>query len=108
MTSAETSVVLVTAPDRAVAERVVTALVEERLAACGNIVDGVTSIYRWHGALERADEVLIVLKTLRGLVPRLTERVVTLHPYDVPEVLALPVSAGLGAYMDWIAANANA
>lgn len=107
MTPDEASVVLITAPDRAVAELVVTALVEERLAACGNIVDGVTSIYRWHGALERAEEVLIIMKTLRALVPRLTERVVALHPYDVPEVVALPVAAGLGAYMEWIAANAN-
>jgi periplasmic divalent cation tolerance protein len=90
---ADAAVVLVTAPDHAVAERLVTMLVEERLAACGNIVAGVASIYRWEGAVERADE--------------LSERVAALHPYDVPEVLALPVAAGLESYMTWIAANVN-
>jgi periplasmic divalent cation tolerance protein len=104
---ADAAVVLVTAPDHAVAERLVTMLVEERLAACGNIVAGVASIYRWEGAVERADEVLIILKTASSAVPQLSERVAALHPYDVPEVLALPVAAGLESYMTWIAANVN-
>lgn len=100
-------VALVTAPSAEVAERIVSAVVEERLAACGNIVPGVTSIYRWEGAVERADEVLIVFKTARDTVPKLTARVQELHPYDVPEVVVLPVAAGLQSYLQWVAANAG-
>jgi periplasmic divalent cation tolerance protein len=100
-------VALVTAPSRDVAERIVTAAVEERLAACGNIVPGITSIYRWEGAVERADEVLIVFKTVRASVPKLMVRVQELHPYEVPEVLVLPVAAGLTSYLEWVAANAG-
>lgn len=99
------SIALVTAPAQDVAERIVRALVEERLAACGNIVPGITSIYRWEGAIQQETEVLIVLKTTRACVARLIARVKDLHPYDVPEVLALPVTAGLEAYAAWVAAN---
>lgn len=95
-------VALVTAPDEATAERLVRTLVEEGLAACGNIVPGVTSIYVWGGRLERSNEVLIILKTAEAHVPRLTRRVPELHPYEVPEVLVLPVVAGHHAYLDWV------
>lgn len=100
-------VVLVTAPSGEVAERIVTAAVEEGLAACGNIVPGLTSIYRWEGAVQREREVLITFKTVRTMVDRLMTRVAELHPYDVPEALALPVEAGLDPYMTWVAANSN-
>lgn len=96
------SVVLVTAPDAAVAEELVQALVQERLAACGNIVPGVQSIYRWEGTIQREVEVLIVLKTTAGQVPALIERVSALHPYEVPEVLEVPVQRGLDRYLGWI------
>lgn len=105
--TAKAVVVMVTAPPSA-AEQLVTRVVEERLAACGNIVPGVTSIYRWQGAVERADEVMIVLKTVPAAVERLTSRVAALHPYDVPEVIALPVTAGLDGYIDWIVSNTDA
>lgn len=105
MTTSPVAVVLVTAPSAAVAERIVHALVDEQLAACGNIVDGLTSIYRWDGAVQRETEVLIVLKTTQGVLARLIERVSALHPYDVPEVLALPVAAGLESYMGWVVAS---
>ena len=101
------SVVLVTAPSQDVAEQLVNTIVEEKLAACGNIVPGLTSIYRWQGAVQRDAEVLILFKTLRGSVHRLSARVQELHPYDVPEVLALPVSAGSSEYMRWVAENAT-
>jgi periplasmic divalent cation tolerance protein len=105
----ETGIVLVTvtAPAHDVAERIVTTMVEERLAACGSIVPGVTSIYRWEGAVQRDSEVQILFKTTRAVLPRLVSRVAELHPYDVPEVLALPVTAGLAAYTDWVAANVH-
>lgn len=103
MTPEAARVALVTAPDMAAAERIVGVLVEERLAACGNILPGLTSIYRWQDAVECGPEVLIVLKTVKDAVPALLERVPALHPYDVPEVLVLSVEAGLGPYLDWMA-----
>lgn len=100
-------VVLVSAPDAEVAERLVRALVEERLVACGSIVPGVTSVYRWRGVVERAAEVLVVLKTVDAAVARLLARVSELHPYEVPEVLVLPVESGHGPYLDWLWAEAG-
>ena len=99
--------VLVTAPDAAEAERIGRTVVEERLAACANVVPGVASIYRWRGAMERADEVLVVLKTTEAGFDALRRRVVELHPYDVPEVLSLPVDAGHPPYLDWVEAEVD-
>lgn len=98
----EVRVVLMTAPSADVAERLVRALVQERLAACGNIVPGLTSIYRWENAVQTDAEVLILLKTRAAAVPGLVARVAELHPYDVPEVLALPVLAGHAPYLAWV------
>ncbi len=95
-------VVLITAPDVDVAERLVTTLVEERRAACGNIVPGLLSIFRWQGAVEHENETLILLKTVESAVPALLGRARELHPYEVPEMLVLPVEAGHGPYLDWI------
>lgn len=95
--------VLMTAPDPEVAERLAEELVKARLAACANLVPGVTSVYRWKGAVERASEVLMVLKTTENRLPALVERAAGLHPYDVPEVLALPVDEGYGPYLRWVA-----
>ena len=100
--------VLITAPDMETAERIGTTVVEERLAACANVVPGVTSIFRWQGAVEREQEVLVVLKTTSDGVDRLRERVVGLHPYDVPEVIALPVGAGHEPYLEWVRTEVGA
>jgi periplasmic divalent cation tolerance protein len=97
-------IVLITAPDLAVAATLGRALVEERLAACANLVPQITSIYRWEGAVQEDSEVLIVVKTSAGRVAALTERVLALHPYEVPEVLVLPVDSGAAAYLDWVRA----
>ncbi len=94
--------VLTTAPDAEVAERLGRTLVEERLAACANVLVGVTSIYRWKGKVEREAEVLVILKTTAERVEALQERVVELHPYDVPEVIALSVYTGHAPYLDWV------
>lgn len=96
------TVVLTTAPDAAVAESLATALVHEGLAACVNIVPGVTSIFRWEGEVQREAELLLVTKTTEERVPALCERIVALHPYDVPEMIALPVTGGHAAYLDWV------
>ena len=95
-------VVLTTVPDRETGERLAATLVEERRVACGNLLDGVTSIYRWKGAVERGSELLLLLKTRRVLVPALFERVAQLHPYEVPELVALPVEAVANAYSRWV------
>jgi periplasmic divalent cation tolerance protein len=99
------AVVLMTAPSQAVAEQLVTALVEERLAACGNIVPGVVSIYRWQDAVQRDAEVLVLFKTPAALAARLIERVQQLHPYDVPEAISLEAAAVLPSYAAWVAAS---
>ena len=91
-----------TAPDAETAERIARVLVEERAAACANIVPGVVSVYRWEGEVQRDDEVLVVMKTTEDAFEVLRARAVELHPYDVPEVLALPVQAGHAPYLDWV------
>lgn len=95
-------VVLVTSPDHRTAERICRTLVEERLAACANIVPGVTSVYRWEGKVCRDPEVLVLLKTRRSRFPALARRVRELHPYSVPEILALPVALSSSAYLAWV------
>ena len=101
-TEAEVRVVLVTAPDAEVGERLARALVEERLAACVNLVPGVQSIYRWEGSVRSDSEVLLVVKTTADRTAALAARVEALHPYDVPEVLELPIAGGSPAYLDWV------
>jgi periplasmic divalent cation tolerance protein len=95
-------VVLVTAPDADTAARIARVLVEEKLAACGNVLPQVRSIYRWQGKVEDAGEALLLLKTGRARFKELVERVRQLHPYEVPEVIALPIEAGYDVYLDWI------
>ncbi|MGH7503889.1 MAG: divalent-cation tolerance protein CutA [Longimicrobiales bacterium] len=91
-----------TAPDAERAAALVRTLVEERLAACGNIIHGITSIYRWSGAIHEETEVLIILKTTAAAAESLAARVPELHPYDVPEVVVLPVLTGHPPYLDWV------
>ena len=97
-------VVMVTTPDVATARSIARTLVDERHAACGNIVPGVTSIFRWQGAVQEEAETLLLLKTSAERLGALSARVTELHPYDVPEVLALPVAYGNQPYLDWLAA----
>ena len=101
-------VVLVTAPDPAVGARIGRSLVEEGLAACANLVPGVRSIYRWQGELRDDAEVLLIVKTRASLVDALASRVRALHPYELPEVLALPVAGGSAPYLDWVRGAAGA
>ena len=96
-------VVLVTTPTPERAVEIARAVVEERLAACGNVVPGLRSIYRWEGQLQDEGEALLVLKTTRARFEELKQRVLSLHPYQVPEVIALPVQAGSAPYLAWIA-----
>jgi periplasmic divalent cation tolerance protein len=98
----ELLLVLSTAPDRQTAERIGRTLVEEQLIACANLIPGLHSIYRWKGEVQAEPEVLILMKTRRGRFAALRERLPRLHPYQVPEVLALPVADGLDAYCRWV------
>ncbi len=95
-------VVLVTAPSEAKALELGQRLVDERLAACVNVVPGVTSIFVWEGKREEVSEALLVIKTRAERYPALQQRVLELHPYSVPEVLALAVEAGAPAYLRWV------
>ena len=94
--------VLMTAPDRAVAETLAKSLIGERLAACANLVPGLVSYFWWGTKLDRAEEVLLLIKTQAARVPELIARAAELHPYDVPEVLAFDVEAGFAPYVDWV------
>ncbi len=91
-----------TCPDAASADRIATALVEERLAACVNVLPGVRSTYRWEGQVRRDDEVLLVIKTTGDRLAALRERLPLLHPYELPELVAVEATGGLPAYLDWI------
>jgi periplasmic divalent cation tolerance protein len=99
---ASVRVVLLTAPDPAHAERLARALVEERLAACVNLVPGVRSLYRWEGRVEDAPEVLLLVKTRADRCAALAARVRELHPYHLPEVLELAAAGGSAEYLDWV------
>lgn len=114
MTSHESSnpdqsvrVVLVTAPSAEVGQQIALTLVEERLAACVNLVPGLTSIYRADGEVKRDEEVLLLIKTCDPRCDSLAARVRELHPYELPEVLALPAVAGDPAYLAWVTAEAS-
>jgi periplasmic divalent cation tolerance protein len=95
----------VNAGSREEALRIGRALVEERLAACANVVDGLSSLYWWRGRLEEAGEALLILKTRGELVPALIERARQLHSYECPSIVALPIAAGNPDYLGWIAAE---
>jgi periplasmic divalent cation tolerance protein len=103
--SQETVVVLVTASSAEEADLIARDLVGEKLVACANLVPGVTSIFRWKGKIETSSEVLMVLKTRRRLLDRLVDRVKALHSYEVPEVIALPLSGGSREYIEWLLAE---
>jgi periplasmic divalent cation tolerance protein len=105
MTASEAVVVLTTvaSPDDAVA--LVRSLVERRLAACGTVLPAARSIYRWEGEVADETEHVVLLKTVRGRVAAIEEAFGQLHPYRVPELIALPVTAGSGRYLGWVASE---
>ncbi len=102
MSKSEYIVVMITVPDKAVGHEIARAVVEARLAACVNIVGPITSIYSWQGAIEESSEYLLVGKSTRALFAALADKVNQLHPYEVPEIISLPITDGLPAYLQWI------
>lgn len=101
-------VVFCTCPEPASAERVGSALVAEGLAACVNELPGAISTYRWEDQIRRDQEVLLLIKTTRRLLPMLEQRLASLHPYELPELLTVPDCEGSAAYLDWVRANTKA
>ena len=104
----EIVLVLTTLPDRASAQQLALALIENRAAACVNILAECSSIYRWQGKVETANEVPLLIKTTNAAYPRLEATIRTHHPYELPEIIAVPVSTGLPGYLQWVAQETQA
>lgn len=98
----EVVTVLTTVGSSEDAEALVRTLLEERLIACGNLLPGATSIFRWEGRIQQEDEVVVLMKSTHDCLERLRERLLSEHPYEVPEFLVLPVADGSRAYLDWV------
>jgi len=98
----EPLVIFTNCPDEATAERIARVLVEQRLAACVNRLTPVQSTYRWQGAVEQAVEVPLLIKSTRARYPELEAAIRSLHPYTVPEIIALPIAAGYAPYLRWV------
>jgi periplasmic divalent cation tolerance protein len=103
--SADALVVLTTLEKQEDGERLAALLVECELAACVQILPPMISIYRWQGAVEQANEVLLLIKTTRAAYPRLETTIKENHPYQTPEIIALPVEAGSDDYLSWLATS---
>jgi periplasmic divalent cation tolerance protein len=97
--------IVTTAPSQAAARRIARTLVDRRLAACVQIVGPIESIYRWQGRVETAREWLCLIKTSRARFREASATIEELHPYDTPEIVALPITAGSRRYLDWLAAS---
>ncbi|HEX9398263.1 MAG TPA: divalent-cation tolerance protein CutA [Burkholderiales bacterium] len=103
-----TLLVLTNLPDRAAAERIAEQLIAERLAACVNILAPCRSVYRWKGAVQHDEEHPLLIKTSAERYPALERALRASHPYELPEIIAVPVERGLPAYLDWVAAETKA
>lgn len=95
-------VVFVTVPNRETAVKIAETVVIEKLAACANIVPGIESIYEWKSRIEKSSELLMLFKTRVELYKHLEERILKLHPYEVPEIVAVPIGMGSLSYLQWI------
>ncbi|MEE8482777.1 MAG: divalent-cation tolerance protein CutA [Acidiferrobacterales bacterium] len=107
MNKSACQVVLCTCPDVETGNRIATALVEEGLAACVNIHTPMTSVYRWHGKIETANECQLVIKSMAEHYANIEKRIVELHPYELPEIIAVPIVAGLEPYLTWLSSTEN-
>ena len=95
-------VILITAKDTTEAQKISTHLLEQKLIACANIIAGVQSLFWWQGKIDNAQEVLLVLKTMSNLFPKIVKAVKSIHSYDVPEIIALPIIDGSRDYIRWL------
>ena len=97
--------ILTNAPDETTAHAIARVLVEQKLAACVNMLPGVRSVYRWQGAIEEAAEVTMLIKTTQERYADVESAIKLAHPYEVPEIIATPVMAGLPGYLGWVASE---
>ena len=100
--------VITNLPDRAAAEKLADSLIESRVAACVNILAPCRSVYRWKGAVQRDEEHPMLIKTTAERYPALEKALREGHPYELPEIIAVPIERGLPAYLDWVAAETGA
>ncbi|HMJ06650.1 MAG TPA: divalent-cation tolerance protein CutA [Chthoniobacterales bacterium] len=100
--AADVLLALSTFPDAETARRIARELVTERVTACANVLPAIQSVYRWEGEVQEAEETLVLFKTTRARFPELQTRLQSLHPYDVPEIIALEVVDGLPDYLRWL------
>lgn len=105
MKSPEYIVILCTCPNQETAEQIASQLVSEKLAACVNLIPGITSIYQWESAVQKETECQLLIKTEHNQFAAIENHLKDNHPYDVPEILALPIVAGHEPYLDWISQN---
>jgi periplasmic divalent cation tolerance protein len=98
-------VVLNTCPDADSAEKIARTLLDRKLAACINVLPGMKSFYTWKGVSETAEEYLLLIKTLSAAYPAVQQAILELHPYELPEIIAVPLAAGLPGYLTWITHN---
>lgn len=101
----EAILVITNLPDREAARRLAGRLVEERLAACVNILAPCESVYRWQGQIETAQEITLLIKTLRAHYGKVEKTIRECHPYELPEIIAVPITVGLPACLEWLAAE---
>lgn len=106
-TQSQAYLVYCTCPEDVTAARLAATLVQEGLAACANRIPGMSSTYRWQGAVHTDTEVLLLLKTTATRYPDLERRILALHPYELPEIVAVPVQAGLPGYLAWVAQSVS-
>jgi len=100
-------IIFCTVPDSDTGERIAGHLVEYRLAACVNLLPGIQSVYRWQGKLQKDAEVLLMIKSLKADYAELQAAIRQLHPYELPEIIAVPLSGGLPEYLDWVRETKN-
>ncbi len=105
---ADIQILFCTVPDPETGQRIAGHLVEYRLAACVNLLPGIESVYRWQGKVQRDREALLMVKTRVADYPGVEAAILELHPYELPEIIAVPVTGGLPAYLDWISNNDEA
>lgn len=107
MSSGEPIVILCTVPSVEAGETLARSLVEARLAACVNILPGLTSVYRWNGEIQVDREAQLIIKTRASLLERASEHIAANHPYETPEVIALPITGGSERYLAWLASEVS-
>jgi periplasmic divalent cation tolerance protein len=101
-------IIFCTVPDSETGRRIAERLVEYRHAACVNLLSGIESVYRWQGALQRDNEAVLMIKTRAADYPGVEATILELHPYELPEIIAVPLSGGLPAYLEWVSKHGEA